>query len=109
MYVNKLNCRIWCIETPYVTAERPLHPQIFTLWCIIRSDGVIGPHFSENREDVTETVYSHRYNQNITDVVGPEINDRGNGRDYVSVRCCIKPRLSRKIPTMRFKLATKVL
>ena len=41
-YVNKQNRRIWCYENPQVIEERPLHPEEFTAWCALRSEGVIG-------------------------------------------------------------------
>ncbi|GFU58737.1 putative DD41D transposase [Trichonephila clavipes] len=40
-YVNKQNCRIWSEANPQVYVETPLHPEKLTVWCALRSGGIL--------------------------------------------------------------------
>ena len=74
-YVNKQNYRIWGSENLQVIEKRPLHPEKFTFWCALWSEGVIGPYFFENDDEMTVTVHSERYGHMITAI---EVYDLGN-------------------------------
>ena len=63
--------RIWGSENPQVIKER----QLFTVWCALWSEVMIGPYFFENNDGKTVTVNSERYDHMITDIFLPAIKE----------------------------------
>ena len=44
-YVNKQNCRIRSLENAKMIIEKPLYPQLVTVWCGFWAGGIIGLFF----------------------------------------------------------------
>ena len=39
-HVNKKNCRIWDSETLNMVLQKPIHPVLVTVWCVLWSGGI---------------------------------------------------------------------
>ncbi|GFX93443.1 DUF4817 domain-containing protein [Trichonephila clavipes] len=74
-YINKQNCRIWSEANPQVYVETPLHPEKLTVWCVLRSGGIIGPYLFKNDEGHNVTVNGDRYRAMITNFFITELNN----------------------------------
>ena len=71
-YVNKRNCRIWCIENLHAYIEKPTHPKRVTIWCGFWPKGIIGPFFFENEQGaaVKTKFYSQKLKRMILATFG---------------------------------------
>jgi hypothetical protein len=73
-YVNKHNFRYWAAANPRQLHKRPLHSAKVTVWCVISSNGVIGPYFFENDDGHAVTVTSARYVHTLENFLIPELH-----------------------------------
>ena len=53
--------------------ERPLHSSKVTVWCAIKSFGIISPYFFEAERERVVTVTGPRYVQVLENFLGPEL------------------------------------
>ncbi|GFV51809.1 DUF4817 domain-containing protein [Trichonephila clavipes] len=60
---------------PQVYDETQLHPEKLTVWCALRTGGIIGPYFFKNDEGHNVTVNGDRYRAMITNFFIPELNN----------------------------------
>ena len=87
-YVNKQNCRFWSEENHRIIHESPLHSEKVTVWISFCSTGIIGPCFSENKNDKTVTVTGELYHHMIQNILIPELDFFGLGQHVVSTGRC---------------------
>ena len=60
-YDNKQNGHILGSENPHMVLQKPMYPLRATIWCGLRSEGVIGRYFFENKDRITITINGDNY------------------------------------------------
>jgi hypothetical protein len=82
--VNSQNCRNWATENPRNIHQKPLHSEMFIVWCGVASFGVIGPYFFEDEAGTSVTVNSAPYTEMLltfleTDLQRPGVENQTLG------------------------------